>query len=74
MLVTLSIVYCLAADPNVCERPRYPMEDADLWQSSVVACMLRGEELAAEWVAEHPKWELGRVRCTPGKIGRPNDI
>jgi hypothetical protein len=36
--------------------------------------MLRGEELAVQWLADHPKWQLDRVRCTPGNPPRSDDI
>ena len=63
MLITLSLVFCLAGQPNNCQTVTPSREDG--W-SGLPGCVLRGQELAVEWLAEHPKWELFRIRCTPG--------
>jgi len=36
--------------------------------------MLRGQLLAAQWLEDHPKWQLARIRCTPGNPPRTDDI
>jgi len=72
MLVTLSIVFCLATNPTQCQKlfPE-PSETADL---GLASCAIRGQQLAAEWLDEHPKWQLDRVRCTIGNELRQDDI
>jgi hypothetical protein len=30
---------------------------------SLQACLVRGQEYASEWLAQHPKWMLSRWRC-----------
>jgi len=45
----------------------------DGW-SGLAGCVLRGQQLAAQWLEEHPKWQLGRIRCTPGNPPRTDDI
>jgi hypothetical protein len=30
------------------------------------ACLLSGQEAAARWLDDHPKWELDKVRCSLG--------
>jgi hypothetical protein len=30
--------------------------------------------LAARWLEEHPKWQLDRIRCTPGNLPRTDDV
>ena len=72
MLVTLSIVFCLAVNPTHCQKvfPE-PSETADLGLSN---CAIRGQQLAAQWLGEHPKWMLDRVRCTIGNAPREDDI
>jgi len=64
VLVTLSIVFCLAANPTQCQKVfPGPSETADLGLSN---CGFRGQQLAAQWLEDHPKWMLDRVRCTIG--------
>ena len=72
MLVTLSIVFCLAASPTQCQKvfPE-PSETAEL---GLANCAIRGEQLAAQWLDVHPKWMLDRVRCTIGNAPRQDDI
>jgi hypothetical protein len=31
-----------------------------------MACVVEGQQVAAEWVADHPKWMLARWRCEQG--------
>jgi hypothetical protein len=33
---------------------------------SPAACLLSGQEAAARWLDDHPKWELDKVRCSLG--------
>lgn len=75
MLVTLSIVMCLAGQPHIETRCQtlWP-SDEDRIQASPSACMLRGMELSSIYAEEHPKWEFDRVRCTPGNAPRGDDI
>jgi hypothetical protein len=30
---------------------------------SLTACMVQGQQIASEWVSDHPKWMLTRWRC-----------
>jgi hypothetical protein len=74
MLVTLSIVFCMAGQPHMQQfcQTVWPT-DEDSYQAGLSACGMRGQQLAAQWVEEHPKWELDRVRCTPGKAPRSDE-
>ncbi len=58
MLVSLVLVFCLASS-DTCTEHR-PMGEA---LSSPMACMVEGQQLAQEWLADHPGWTLTRVRC-----------
>jgi len=49
-----------------CSEERPVIEDM-----SPRACMVEGQQVAAEWVEEHPKWMLARWRCEQGS---PRDI
>jgi hypothetical protein len=35
---------------------------------SPMICMVQGQQIAAEWIEEHPKWSLQAWRC---RYGRP---
>jgi hypothetical protein len=56
-MTALVLVFCLQAAPDSCTEQR-PIEDL-----SPRACLMRGEQYASEWLAEHPKWRLSRWRC-----------
>jgi hypothetical protein len=56
-VTVLVLVFCLQAALGSCTEQR-PIENL-----SPRACLMRGEEYAAEWLAEHPKWTLLRWRC-----------
>ena len=70
MLITLSLVFCLAGQPNNCQTVTPSAEDG--W-AGLPGCALRGQELAAQWLADHPKWELFRIHCTPGNPPRTKE-
>jgi hypothetical protein len=71
MLVTLSLVFCLLGQPTHCQTVSPNGENG--W-SGLAGCVLRGQLLAAQWLEDHPKWQLDRVRCTLGNQPRTNDI
>ncbi len=60
-MITLVLIVCLSTTPNVCHEERPPVDVA-----SPMACMVRGEQIAAEWVDEHPKWTLTGWKCQVG--------
>jgi len=66
-MMTLILVVCLSATPDVCKEERPPVE-----AMSPMGCMIRGQVIAAEWVEEHPKWQLSGFRCQSGE--REKDI
>jgi hypothetical protein len=70
MLVTLSLVFCLLGQRSHCQTIKPAVEDG--W-SGLAGCALRGEELAAQWLTEHPKWHLARI-LHPGNPPRTDDI
>jgi len=61
-MMTLILVVCLSATPNVCKEER-PIIEA----MSPMGCMVQGQQIAAEWVEEHPKWQLSEFRCQAGQ-------
>jgi hypothetical protein len=54
----------------------YPDAVEEWTAAGFSSCAIRGQQLAAQWVSEHPKYEVDRVRCTIGSDPRPgrNDI
>ena len=66
VIATLIIVVCLAAAPNICHEER-PMID----MASGVSCIMQGQQIAAQWLADHPRWMLRGWRC---RLGGGNDI
>lgn len=60
-MITLVLIVCLASTPTVCHEERPPVDVA-----SPMACMVQGEQIAAEWVDEHPKWTLVGWTCHVG--------
>lgn len=61
-MVTLILVVCLSATPDVCREERPPVDVA-----SPMQCMVQGQQIAAEWIEEHPKWRLSALRCHLGQ-------
>jgi hypothetical protein len=60
-MITLVLIVCLSSTPNVCHEERPPIDVA-----SPMACLMQGQIIAAEWVDEHPKWQLNGWRCQVG--------
>jgi hypothetical protein len=56
-MTALVLVFCLQSAPASCTEER-PIEGL-----SPLACLIRGQLYAAEWLTEHPKWMLSRWRC-----------
>jgi hypothetical protein len=57
-MVQLVLVFCLAGSPASCQEHRPVIE-----QLSPVACLVQAQQLAQDWLADHPKWTLVRWRC-----------
>lgn len=60
-MITLVLVVCLSSAPNVCREERPPVDVA-----SPMSCMVQGQQIAAEWLSEHPKWHLSGWKCQIG--------
>jgi len=56
-MTALVLVFCLQATPVACTEQR------SVEEFSLQACLIRAQQYAAEWLAEHPKWQLSRWRC-----------
>jgi hypothetical protein len=71
MSITLALAFCLIGQPGYCRTVNPEAQDG--W-SGLAGCALRGQELAIDWLADHPTWKLDRIRCTPGNPPRADDI
>jgi hypothetical protein len=45
-----------------CTEERPPIPDL-----SLMSCMVQGQQVAQDWLADHPKWMLSRWRCEQNK-------
>lgn len=61
-MITLVLVVCLSATPDICREETPPVDVA-----SPMSCMVQGQQIAAEWLAEHPKWQLSGWKCQIGQ-------
>jgi hypothetical protein len=64
VIATLIIVVCLAADPSICREERPPVD-----MGEGLSCIMQGQQIAARWLDEHPKWTLRGWRCRIGGGG-----
>jgi hypothetical protein len=56
-LVYLVMFMCQVEAPMVCQS--VPVAEP----VSAMACFMRAEEIGAQWVVEHPKWEMKGWQC-----------
>jgi len=56
-MTALVLVFCLQSSPNSCIEQR-PLDDM-----ASLACIVRAQAYAANWLSDHPKWRLSRWRC-----------
>jgi hypothetical protein len=57
-MTELVLVFCLMSSPGACREERPVLADL-----SPMGCMMQGELVAQEWLADHPKWTLSGWRC-----------
>jgi hypothetical protein len=74
MFALLSLVVCLAAQPLVCETvtPDYVHRDTGEPPTLFECLSSVGQDVARQWLAEHPGYLLRRVQCSiasdPGRL------
>jgi hypothetical protein len=56
-MTALVLVFCLQSSPGWC------VEQRPIDEMAPLACVMRAEEYAANWLSDHPKWVLSRWRC-----------
>ena len=57
-MITLIIVLCRFTEPIGCEILRLVPDSA-----TPIGCLLEGQERAARWLDDHPRWELVHTIC-----------
>jgi hypothetical protein len=62
-MIELIIIACLKAAPADCIENHVPFEGP----MAAMACMMQGQQVAAEWIAAHPKREVTRFDCGPAR-------
>ncbi len=60
-MVQLVLVFCLLGAPADCHEERPMLE-----QMTLMGCMVQGQQIAQDFLADHPKWSLSRWRCENG--------
>jgi len=65
-MVHLVLTLCMMAWQSHCMDERPVFQDM-----SLTSCMVQGQQIAAEWLADHPKWMLANWRC---EQNGPRDI
>lgn len=74
MFALLSLVVCLAAQPVVCETviPDYAHHDTGQPPTFFECLGPAGQDVARQWLAEHPGYVLRRMQCSvaidPGRL------
>lgn len=59
-MYVLTLVYCLVAHPSKCiEQPGYTE-----FQNSM-ACLVSAQRDAAQWINDHPEYQLSKIICEP---------
>ena len=66
-MIQLVLVYCMIENASVCieDRPTY------VEPLSMNRCMASAQEVAVDYVRDHPRWQLSKWRCeidVPRKI------
>lgn len=57
-MTELVLVFCLLSSPGSCQEQRPEVPDL-----SPIACLTQGQQIAQEWLNDHPKWTLSGWRC-----------
>ena len=65
MIATIILVVCLTGAPDHCE-DRDPL----LPPVGLTECAVLGQQMARDWLEDHPKYALKGWRCQMGERGR----
>lgn len=59
-MIAIVLTVCLITAPGICHDESPPIAVI-----SGIQCMMQGQQIAAEWLEDHPKWMLQGWRCGP---------
>ena len=59
-MIELAFVVCLSAAPTTCENRALQFTDL-----TPTACVMGAQPQLAQWVGEHPGWNIQRWSCRP---------
>jgi len=63
-MMTIILSACLVADPNQCKDFRLPLDV----QMDSTQCTMSAPPYFAQWMEDHPKWQVRRWKCQPGSL------
>ena len=63
-MIELAFVVCLSTSPTTCEHRALQFTDV-----SVTTCTQGAQPQLAQWVNEHPGWQIQRWTCQPIQAG-----
>ncbi len=58
-LVAIVFTVCALAHPAQCEEQRLEYE----WHGSLRACVVNAQPYLAQWIGEHPNWNIKEFHC-----------
>ena len=64
-MIEIMFVVCLSAEPTTCDSKAMQFSDM-----SMMSCAMCAQPLLAQWVNEHPDWEIQRWTCQPAGSGQ----
>ena len=64
-MIELVFVACLSAAPTSCEDRALQFSDI-----SLLTCNFGAQPQIAQWVNEHPSWQIQRWTCQPIEAGQ----
>ena len=72
MVVLISLVVCLSGTPAVCETvtPDYVRADTGAAPTLIECLGVSGQDIARQWLAEHPSYVLRRIQCSAANGAR----
>lgn len=62
-VIELVLVFCMVADPGNCLEQRPTFEEP----LTAASCLMNAQQMAVEYVREHPTWQLKGWRCEKDK-------
>lgn len=62
--IEIIFTVCALSQPTLCEEQHLQYS----WNGSSTQCVMSAQPYIAQWINEHPKWQVTRWRCDyPGR-------